>query len=155
MYRLFLPLLLFAVLLAGADQPLPFSHKTHLSAGLQCKTCHRNPDPGEMMTFPATSICMGCHQSVKKESPAIQKLAEAAKNNTRIPWVRVYKLPGYVFFNHRFHVDGGVTCETCHGPVREREVMTEEVKHDMGSCMSCHTAMKVSNDCTFCHDKRN
>lgn len=154
MYKIALALLL-ATYLSGAEQPLPFSHKTHLATGLQCKSCHKNPDPGEMMTFPATSVCMGCHASVKKDSPAIQKLAAAAKANEKIPWVRVYKIPGYVFFSHRFHVDGGVACETCHGPVREREVIVAEVKHDMGSCMSCHTTMKVSNDCTFCHDKRN
>jgi hypothetical protein len=37
------------------EQPLPFSHKTHMTLGLVCQTCHTNPDPGTMMTFPATA----------------------------------------------------------------------------------------------------
>jgi hypothetical protein len=27
------------------EQPLPFSHKTHVSMGLQCMFCHANPAP--------------------------------------------------------------------------------------------------------------
>ena len=32
-------------------QPLPYSHKTHISRGLQCRQCYTNPDPGGAMTF--------------------------------------------------------------------------------------------------------
>ncbi|MGH9438607.1 MAG: cytochrome c3 family protein, partial [Terriglobia bacterium] len=56
-------------------QPIPYSHKTHLALGLTCATCHTNPDPGRLMTFPATSTCMQCHVAVAKDKPAIQKLA--------------------------------------------------------------------------------
>lgn len=28
-------------------QPLPFSHKQHVTAGLKCGDCHQTPDPGE------------------------------------------------------------------------------------------------------------
>src|SRR5581483_11195421 len=75
---------------AGPEQPIPFSHKTHVSRGLRCQMCHANPDPGAMMTFPATSTCMGCHMTVAKDRPAIMKLAEFARSNQAIPWVRVY-----------------------------------------------------------------
>src|SRR5258705_4656934 len=56
-------------------QPIPHSHKTHLALGLECKTCHTNPEPGKLMTYPATTTCMSCHASVAKSKPAIQKLA--------------------------------------------------------------------------------
>src|SRR5689334_628679 len=56
-------------------QPIPYSHKKHLALGLECRQCHVNPDPGEMMTFPATAICMSCHQAIATDKPAIQKLA--------------------------------------------------------------------------------
>jgi hypothetical protein len=48
--------------LRGPIQPLPFSHKQHAGAlSLDCKMCHVNPDPGELMTYPATATCMTCH----------------------------------------------------------------------------------------------
>ena len=56
-------------------QPIPYSHKQHLALGLKCANCHEMPDPGEMMGIPAVSKCMTCHQAVKKDSPAIQKLS--------------------------------------------------------------------------------
>jgi hypothetical protein len=135
-------------------QPLPYSHKTHLALGLQCDSCHANADPGEFMGFPAESFCMGCHQAIKADSPHIERLAAAARDQKPIPWVRVYQLAPYVYFSHRVHTAAGATCETCHGPVRERDVMTREVVHDMKTCMACHAATKARNDCAACHEQR-
>jgi hypothetical protein len=146
--------LLYAAVASAQTQPVPYSHKTHIAAGLQCKQCHKNPDPGEMMGFPSSSFCMGCHQSVKKESPHIQKIAASAKENKPLPWVRVYKIPSYVFFSHRAHAETGAACQTCHGPVAERDVITREVDISMGACMDCHRKNKASNDCKYCHDGR-
>src|SRR5713101_10051671 len=71
-------------------QPIPYSHKKHLSLGLDCKDCHTNLEPGTLMTFPETGKCMLCHVTVAKNKPSIQKLAEYAKSKRVIPWVRVY-----------------------------------------------------------------
>ena len=142
------------LLLFAAAQPIPYSHKTHLALGLQYQNCHTNPDPGEMMGYPVTKTCMGCHTTVKTESPAIQKLAGYAKDQKPVPWVRVYQIPSYVFFSHRTHQEAGANCQTCHGPVAEREVITKEVDTSMGACMDCHRKNKASIDCTFCHDAR-
>jgi len=80
---------------AAPTQPLPYSHKTHLALKIGCQFCHTNPDPGTLMTYPATATCMTCHQSVATDSPAIKKLAEYDSTHQAIPWVRVYKvLPG-------------------------------------------------------------
>jgi c(7)-type cytochrome triheme protein len=147
-------LLLLATGLYAQQQPLPYSHKTHVALGLKCNSCHKNPDPGESMGFPAASFCMGCHQAVKADSPHIQTLAAAAKAKQAIDWVRIYKLPSFVYFSHRVHTKAGATCETCHGPVREREVITKEVVHNMKNCMACHTASNASNECTTCHEEK-
>jgi Zn ribbon nucleic-acid-binding protein len=136
------------------QQPIPYSHKTHLGLGLQCKNCHTNPDPGEMMGIPETKVCMNCHQAVKTDSPHIQKLTEHAKQNRPVPWIRVYEIPGYVYFSHKAHIAAGATCETCHGPVKDREVLWRETNISMGGCMDCHTKNKASNDCGFCHQPR-
>ncbi len=147
-------LLLLAAGLYGQQQPVPYSHKTHLAMGLKCNACHKNADPGELMGLPAVSFCMGCHLSIKADSPHIQRLAAAAKESKPIPWVRVYRIPHYVYFSHRVHGQAGVTCETCHGPVRERDVISKEVAQNMAACMACHAAAKAPNDCNTCHEER-
>jgi hypothetical protein len=50
MFR-FAGLLLLAAGLYGQEQPIPYSHKTHLALGLKCNSCHRNAYPGEFMGF--------------------------------------------------------------------------------------------------------
>jgi c(7)-type cytochrome triheme protein len=84
-----------------------------------------------------------------------QKLAAAAEEKKPIPWVRVYQLPPYVYFSHRVHTAAGTTCETCHGPVAERDRISKEVAHNMRSCMACHAATKARNDCATCHEERH
>lgn len=107
------------------------------------------------MGCPAESFCMSCHQTVKAHSPDIQKIAAAAKEKTPIPWVRVYRIPTYVYFSHRVHIQAGATCDTCHGPVRERDVITKDVVHNMRSCIACHAARNARRECTTCHEERH
>ena len=145
-------LLLLAAVSYGQQQPVPYSHKTHQALGLKCNACHENADPGESMGFPAESFCMSCHQAVKEDSPHIEKVAAAAREKKPIPWVRVYQIPTNVYFSHRVHTAAGAKCDTCHGPVRERDLITKEVLHNMRSCMACHVATKARNDCTACHE---
>jgi hypothetical protein len=135
-------------------QPIPYSHKKHLSFGLECKLCHTNPDPGKLMTFPATSKCMECHVTIAKQKPSIQKLAEYSKSKQPIPWVRVYTvLPG-VAWNHRSHLESGVKCETCHGQVRELEAMSEVTSvTTMYSCLNCHEMNHAKTACDTCHKR--
>ncbi|HTS29452.1 MAG TPA: cytochrome c3 family protein [Bryobacteraceae bacterium] len=137
------------------EQPLPFSHKAHAGGmKLKCKMCHLNPEPGEAMGIAPASVCMSCHSAVKADSPAIRKLADFARNNLAIPWVRVYEIPSYASFSHKTHLSGGNDCEDCHGRVADRERLTRERDISMGGCMNCHQSRKVSIDCTFCHDPR-
>ena len=153
------PLLLCALSVSvwGADapaQPLPFSHKVHAGTmKLACKMCHPNPDPGETMTFVAPAKCMDCHSSIKTESPAIQRLAAAAKSGTPLPWVRVYAIPTFVDFSHRSHLEKWNTCQECHGPVAERDQLAKEVDLNMAGCMNCHRTNKASLECSYCHEQ--
>lgn len=158
----FVALMLFAAALAfgqepaGPEQPIPYSHKLHAGTlKLQCKMCHPNPDPGEIMTLPKAATCMQCHSSVKTDSPAIQKLAAFAKNGREPRWVRIYQIPAYVFFNHRAHVQSGSTCADCHGQVATRDRLFKETDISMGACMNCHRSHKASIDCQFCHEERH
>jgi hypothetical protein len=133
-------------------QPIAYSHKTHLALGLQCKTCHTNPEPGKLMTFPATSTCMQCHAGIATDKPSIQKLTEFSKSNAPIPWVRVYTvLPG-VTWNHRIHLQAGVGCATCHGAVAQMATMSETTTvTTMAACINCHRAKSAPTSCVTCH----
>jgi len=159
----FIPVALMSVALSSfaqqrpqnaPDQPLPYSHKQHLALGLACKDCHTMPAPGEAMGFPATSKCMSCHQSVRKDSPAIQKLSAYDRDKQPIPWVRVYKVPDFVFFSHQVHVKAGAQCENCHGQVAQRDKLFRESDLSMAGCVACHREHNADTGCETCHDAR-
>ena len=133
-------------------QPIPYSHKQHLALGLDCKTCHTNPAPGKLMTFPDTARCMQCHATIAKDKPSIQKLRTYAKSKQAVPWVRVYTvLPG-VAWSHGPHLEAGWNCETCHGQVRGMEQMSEVTSvTTMYVCLNCHEVNHAKTACDTCH----
>jgi hypothetical protein len=133
-------------------QPLPFSHKQHVDIGLKCQECHNNPQPGDQMTLPATAKCMACHMVVAKDKPAIEKLAAFAKSNDPIPWLRVYKLPDWVWFSHRIHLEARAKCEACHGAIAQRDKLWREINLNMEGCMKCHREKGAALDCNACHE---
>jgi hypothetical protein len=134
------------------EQPIPYSHKTHLALGLPCATCHTNPAPGNMMTFPATTTCMSCHISIATNKPAIQKLATFSKSKQPIPWVRVYKILPGVNWSHRRHLDAGMKCQMCHGQVAQMDRMSEATSvTTMGVCLNCHKDHGAPVVCSTCH----
>lgn len=149
----YLALLLPVSAAAPKPQPIPFSHKMHVGLGLKCDGCHTVPEPGDLATYPAESKCMECHAAVKTESPAIRKLSDFYKLKKPVPWVRIYRIPDFVWFSHRVHYKNAkISCETCHGPVAERDVIVKEKLIDMASCMFCHDQMGASLACNFCHN---
>ena len=135
------------------EQPLPYSHKTHVALGLQCRDCHQIADPGFVAGYPAETTCMACHTAVKTDSPHIQLLAKLSAEGTPVPWNRVYRVPDYVWFSHASHVDdASFDCEVCHGPVAQRDALFQEKPTTMAACMDCHARNSAPNDCDLCHD---
>jgi hypothetical protein len=152
--------LLFASLLFSQEknppvQPIPFSHKAHVALPLKCADCHTMPNPGEVITIPAVSKCMACHRTIKADSPAIKELRLYADQNRQVPWVRVMEIPSWVYFSHKTHVDAETKCESCHGPVAERDQLRAEVNLSMKGCMDCHRTRKATLDCAGCHELKN
>jgi hypothetical protein len=133
-------------------QPISYSHKTHLALKLSCQNCHVNPDPGNLMTFPATAKCMQCHVDVAKDAAPIQKLAEFAKSAEPVPWVRVYQITPGVNWSHRRHLQAGVQCTTCHGQVAQLAAMEQTTAiTSMATCISCHQSNHAPTACKTCH----
>jgi hypothetical protein len=123
-------------------QPIAFPHPLHAAGNLNmnCLYCHntanKSPDPG----LPAVATCMGCHLIVRADKPEIQKLAKyyAGGTGKPIPWVRIHKVPDYVRFPHMRHVNAGVTCQSCHGPVQQMTQVYQYASLNMGWCVNCH-----------------
>jgi formate-dependent nitrite reductase cytochrome c552 subunit len=138
--------------LAVAPQPVRFSHRQHAAARIACADCHPKAQTDERAGIPQAAQCMICHTTIAKDAPAIRELARLAAGKENIPWVRVYRLPDFVFFSHAVHGKAAVECRTCHGPVEEREILQKEVSTGMRACVDCHRARKAPVDCTRCHE---
>ncbi|PWU07256.1 MAG: hypothetical protein C5B51_10395 [Terriglobia bacterium] len=120
---------------------------------MKCQDCHPNPDPGEHMTLPVSAKCMGCHSSIAKDKPAIQRLAASDRAKEPIPWIRVYAVAAGVYWSHRSHLGAGLKCQDCHGDVAQmdRIVRISEVTN-MSGCMACHKQRQAPTGCEFCHE---
>ena len=135
------------------NQPIPFSHRKHSDVGLACLDCHEMLGSGESAGFPSVDFCLACHQeNNKKQSVLLMKLNTYKKRDKIIPWVRVYKVPEFIFMSHKKHLDAGATCKICHGSVAQRDILKKEVPTSMKFCMACHQSHGASNECNLCHE---
>jgi len=158
-------------------QPINFPHNLHVGTyKIDCQYCHADARRSDYAGLPSVTRCMGCHKITAADRPEIKKLADYAAKGQPIPWVRVYKVPEYVYFPHKAHLRAGLKCQQCHGPV---ETMTTvgadtgpQLPNDflrlvglrptgpplsMGWCIECHREqnrtpdMHAPLDCVTCH----
>jgi hypothetical protein len=134
-------------------QPIAYTHKVHLANGLQCTSCHAGVDRGPEAAIPNVTFCMACHAAIDTSNPEIKKIAAYQARGEDIPWVRVYdySASAHVRFDHAPHVHAGVECATCHGDMTQQTTAERKVKLNMGLCIECHKAKRVSVDCETCH----
>lgn len=132
-------------------QPVPFDHELHSRHRIACADCHPGGTSKERAGLPDRDQCMLCHQAIAVDRPPVRALAELPAGS-RIPWVRAYRVPDFVFFSHSEHAKAEVQCSTCHGPVATRPVLSQEVSTNMVACMNCHAERQASNECYLCHD---
>jgi hypothetical protein len=139
------------------QQPIAYDHGIHVTKQegpqLECTFCHENADKSSHATIPNISTCMACHESIKTDSPEVQKLAAYSQRGEQPPWARVYWIPksANAFFTHKPHIKANVDCVTCHGQVGQMHQVKREVNQDMGWCVDCHRTQHVSIDCYICH----
>ena len=102
-------------------QPILFSHLIHAGAfQISCQYCHADARRSQYAGLPSVERCMGCHKIVAAAgNPEVQKLQGYWQRREPIPWVRIYKVPEFVYFQHRGHIRAGVACQTCHGQVQQ------------------------------------
>ena len=121
------------------EQPVPFYHKHHVGGiGIDCRYCHTSVEHSATAGIPPTQTCMNCHSIIFKDSPTLEPVRASWRENRSIPWVRVHDLPDFVYFNHSAHVNKGVGCTTCHGPIDEMSYVYAEKSLLMEWCLDCH-----------------
>lgn len=139
------------------SQPIAFSHKIHAGQyEIDCNYCHTGVRKAKSANIPSANICMNCHTAIKTDSEQIQKIyaaidynpetQEYGPNTKPIEWVRIHNLPDLAYFNHSQHVKvGGLECETCHGEIKEMDVVYQYAPLTMGWCINCHRETEVNS----------
>jgi hypothetical protein len=144
------PWFALSVALGQSTQPVPFSHQTHIAAAkLTCTDCHAAPAKfGDTIPIPDAPACLQCHAYSQNQTSTREILNGFAEKKQPIPWVRVFALRGFVFFDHRYHLMNGAQCEDCHGS----DAAQNATKMDF--CQPCHVKSGAKTGCTTCHDSR-
>jgi cytochrome c peroxidase len=65
---------------------------------------------------------------------------ESYRSGHSLVWSKLNDLPDYVYFNHSIHVNKGVGCNSCHGPVDKMPLMYAANTLQMEWCLECHRA---------------
>jgi hypothetical protein len=120
-------------------QPVPFSHKIHAGQlGVDCRYCHNFVEKSGHSNVPTTNTCWNCHSQVKPDSPALALVKKSIETGEAIRWVKVHKVPDYVYFNHSVHVNRGVSCVECHGRIDQQAIVGQQKSLNMSFCLDCH-----------------
>ncbi len=121
------------------EQPIQFSHKHHVTDdGIDCRYYHTTVETSPFAGMPATQTCMNCHSQIWAQSPFLAPVRDSFKNNQPIVWNRVNALPDFVYFDHSIHVQKGIGCSTCHGPVDQMALTYKAETLQMEWCLDCH-----------------
>jgi hypothetical protein len=121
------------------DQPIQFSHERHVGGnGIDCRYCHTSVEDSPFAGIPPTKTCMNCHSQLFAQSPFLLPVRASFERGRAIEWTRVHNLPDFVHFDHSIHVNKGVGCTTCHGPVDRMPLMAQETSLQMEWCLGCH-----------------
>jgi len=122
-------------------QPVPFSHAVHVEQlGMDCRYCHSFVEVAAHSNVPSTQTCMACHTQIRATSPKLEAVRESWKTGKPVSWVQIHKLPDFAYFNHAVHVNRGVSCFSCHGPVNEMQTVWQDQPQSMSWCLDCHLA---------------
>lgn len=121
------------------EQPVPFSHAHHVGGlGIDCRYCHTTVEESKFAGIPPTATCMNCHSQLWSDSSMLEPVRASFREGESLVWWRVHDLPDFVYFDHSAHVNKGVGCTTCHGPVDRMPLVWQESTLLMEWCLECH-----------------
>jgi len=122
-------------------QPVPFSHQHHVAGlGIDCRYCHTSVETSGFAGIPPTKTCMNCHSQIWTNAPMLEPVRESYRTGKSLVWTRLNDLPDFVYFDHSIHINKGVGCNSCHGPVNKMPLMFAQESLQMEWCLNCHRA---------------
>src|SRR5689334_13066009 len=122
-------------------QPVAFSHQHHVTGlGIDCRYCHTSVEQSSFAGIPPTRTCMNCHSQIWTNAKLLEPVRASYRSGESLRWTRVNQLPDFVYFNHSIHINKGVGCNTCHGPVDQMPMMYQYASLQMEWCLDCHRA---------------
>jgi hypothetical protein len=74
----------------------------------------------------------------RKDKPEIIKLTKNYEEGKPIPWKRIHKVPEYALFQSQCTCYKGNKCESCHGDIKQMEVVGQVRQFTMAACLDCH-----------------
>ena len=120
-------------------QPVPFSHQHHVAGlGIDCRYCHTSVEVSGFAGVPPTKTCMNCHSQIWTNAPMLQPVRDSYRTGRSLIWTRANDLPDFVYFDHSIHINKGVGCNSCHGPVNKMPLMYNYASLQMEWCLDCH-----------------
>lgn len=156
------------------EQPVAFSHKTHLTkAALDCTACHALREDGTFYAIPSTADCATCHSKMMGTTQTEKDYVDNyVKTGKEVKWLKHQVQPDNVFFSHSAH--SLRECNTCHtytneelchlchtdiGTVYRENRLTgySDTTIKMWQCERCHANVNhlgstdASNACFTCH----
>jgi hypothetical protein len=121
------------------QQPVQFSHKHHVGDdGIDCRYCHTGVETSAVAGIPPTKTCMNCHSVLFNNAAYLEPVRASYREDKSIEWVKVHRLPDFVYFNHSIHVNKGVGCSTCHGSINQMPLVFQASTLQMQWCLDCH-----------------
>src|SRR6185369_5779685 len=121
------------------EQPVPFSHQHHVAGlGIDCRYCQTSVEKSNFAGIPPTKTCMNCHQQIWTNAPMLEPVRESYRSGKSLVWTRVNQVPDFVYFDHSIHINKGVGCDSCHGPVNKMPLMYAQNTMQMEWCLNCH-----------------
>jgi cytochrome c7-like protein len=108
--------------------------------GIDCRYCHTSVEVSSFAGIPPTKTCMNCHSQIWTGAALLEPVRQSYRTGQSLIWNRVNDLPDFVYFNHSIHINKGVGCNTCHGPVDRMPLMYNYASLQMEWCLDCHRA---------------
>jgi hypothetical protein len=81
---------------------------------------------------------MNCHSQIWTNAPMLEPVRQSFQTGKSLVWERVNDLPDFVYFDHSIHINKGVGCDACHGPVDRMPLMYNYASLQMEWCLDCH-----------------
>ena len=65
---------------------------------------------------------MSCHSQIWTNSPLLEPVRASYVKQEPLKWNRLHSVPDFVYFNHSIHINRGINCNICHGPIQKEMI---------------------------------